>query len=56
MGWIIETVIDWFWVSFVLEKSKGKSWWVQALWLLSPLLVLAGLILLVWLIVLATGV
>ena len=56
MAWIIETVFLWFWLEVVEGMSKGKPWWVWLFWILTPLWVFAGLILLGWLIVLAASV
>jgi len=43
MSWIIDSVIDWFWVGFVLKlREKYPAWiWVTAM--LSPLILLGAL-------------
>lgn len=38
MGWLVDFVTDWFWIEFVERMSRGKPWWVWALWALSPLI------------------
>lgn len=48
MGWIVEAAINWFWIGFVERMSKGKPWWVWAVSMLSPLLLFAALVGLVW--------
>jgi hypothetical protein len=49
MGFIIEAVINWFWIGFVERKSKGKPWWVWLFWMVSPLLAFGAFIGLFWL-------
>jgi hypothetical protein len=50
MGWVVEAVVDWFWVGFVSKRSEGKPWWIMVLWTLAPVFVVGGLAALVWLI------
>lgn len=49
MGWLIEFAVDWLWLGFVERMSKGKPWWVWTFWALSPLLAVAALVALLWL-------
>lgn len=49
MGWIIDAVIDGFWVGLVERMSRGKPRWVWALWALSPLFLLGALVAALWL-------
>jgi len=51
MGWLFETLIEWFWIGIVEAMSEGKPWWVWALWALSPLWAFGILLGLLWLFV-----
>jgi hypothetical protein len=49
MSWLLDIAIEWFWTGFVLRMSRGQPWWVWTLWTLSPVLALAALLGLAWL-------
>jgi hypothetical protein len=49
MGWMIDSLVDLFWVDFVLRKTRGKPWWVRILWAASPIIFLAAFAGLIWL-------
>lgn len=51
MGWLAEVAVEWFWIGMVERMSKGRPWWVWAFWALSPLLAVAALLGLLWLLV-----
>jgi hypothetical protein len=51
MGWLLETLIDWFWIGLIERTCEGKPWWVRLLWVLSPLWIIAILAALLWLLV-----
>ncbi len=49
MGWLIEFVIEGLWIGFADRMSRGRPWWVWILWWLLPVLVVAALFGLAWL-------
>jgi hypothetical protein len=50
VSWLFDFVTDLFWVEFVSRMSRGKPWWVWALWALSPIIVIGLLLGTLWLV------